>query len=442
MLSLNKRVLISIFVGFVLGVLVVSMYAIQSIKQVRRVAAYAQASALVSGFDSTQDINQLPSTFNDAPISYTLYSKQGEVISFSDNRTQPLKLKSEVVYSRTWFPELETRGNRVGVPVTLGNGDILMVSQVDNANRELIEQVVRESFKVMLVALIHLVVVFLFIVHLTVRWTLSPIKAAASTANEISINNPQSIPIKRQPSEIMPLIKSVNGAIDRLTKAYQAQQQFIADAAHELRTPLAVLKLRLSHVQKTSGDREISQAQDEVKQIQNMTDKLLELARLEGVSSNQESKQQSVNLPHLIREVIVERYPLYEQADREMHLEIQGKPQPIVASPNLLMLAFRNLIDNALHHGVGTLTITINYESRESVQLYFKDEGISPKPELRNTLFERFKKVNINSYGSGLGLAIVKQVVTQHYGGVWFCESESTKIAIYLPLISNVVIDY
>lgn len=382
MLSLNKRVLVSMLVGFVLGVLVVSMYAIQSIKQVRRVAAYAQASALVSGFDSTQDINQLPRTFNGDPISYTLYSKQGQVISFSDNRTRPLKLKPEVVYSRSWLPELETRGNRIGVPVTLENGDILMVSQVDNANRALIEEVVKESFKVMLVALIHLVMVFSFIVYWTVRWTLSPVKTAARAANEISVNNPQPIPVDKQPAEIMPLIESVNGAIGRLTKAYQAQQQFIADAAHELRTPLAVLKLRLSHVQKTSGDSEVLQAQSEVKQIQNMTDKLLELARLEGVNTNQEPENQVVNLPRLIREVIAERYPLYEQAEREIDLEIQGEPQPVFASPNLLMLAFRNLIDNALHHGAGTLTITIDYESPESVQLYFKDEGTSPYPSL------------------------------------------------------------
>lgn len=436
MLSLSKRVLVSMLVGFVIGVLVVSLYTLHSIKQVRRVAAYAQASALVAGYDRTQDINQLPSSFNNDLISYTLYSHKGEVLSFSDNRTKPLKLKPKVVYNNSWLPDLETHGDRIGVPVTLLNGDILMVSQIDNTNRVLIEQVVFESIKVMLVALLHLTVLFSFIVYWTVKWTLSPVRKAALATDKISVSNPLPIPTEQQPKEILPLIQSVNSAVDRLTKSYHAQQRFIADAAHELRTPLTVLKLRLNRIQ-DSNLKDLKQAQVDVEQIQNLTDKLLELARLESVMLAPDSQPDSVNIVRLLRESIAENYPLFEQSNRNIILEHYTQPVTVTGYPHLLSLSFKNLIDNAFHHGKGDLKINAQSNVEGNIDIYFSDEGLTPPVEIQNTLFKRFKKADNISRGSGLGLSIVAQVVRHHRGSVSFRHSKHTRIRVRIPAAFN-----
>ncbi|MDK9735745.1 HAMP domain-containing histidine kinase [Vibrio sp. D404a] len=430
-MSLNKRVVVSILVGFILGILTVSLYAVHSVKQVRRVAAYAQATALVTGYDRTQDINQLPIIFNDEPISYTLFDRDGNVLQVSDDREKPLKLKPNIVYSGGWLPTLETRGDRMGVPVTLDNGDILMVEQVDTKNGQLIFQVVEESIKVMLIALVHLGLLFSLIVYWAVRWTLSPVKAAAQAADTISTSNPTLISRNKQPKEILPLIDAVNGAIGRLTEAYQAQQRFIADAAHELRTPLTVLSLRLNQLNST-GCKELGQAESELQQIQHLTEQLLELARLEGVMENSKTPQESIDVNRLLRECIVDSYPLFDNANREVELEASPHQIQLSGYSHLLKSGFRNLLENAFYHGEGIVTVT-SQSYKDYFEVIISDEGESPSAELRQHLFERFKKANVSSGGSGLGLSIVKQIVHFHGGHITFMDTPTTKIKMQFP---------
>ncbi|MGB0893991.1 MAG: sensor histidine kinase [Parashewanella sp.] len=432
MLSLNKRIQISILVGFIIGATLVSLYSIKAVKQIRRVTAHAQAAVLVDGFNRTQDINSLPKEFAGEKLSYTLYNSKGEVISFSNDLIRPLKLKSHIVTAQSWLPDLTNHGDKIGVPVTLSNGDILMVSKYDRLHKTQIMQVVNDTTKYMLLALIHFSIFYVFIVYAIVRWTLSPIKKAAQAAKQISINNPKLIPTEKQPHEIVPLLNAVNGAVTRLTKAYNSQKQFIADAAHELRTPLTALSLRLKQVEHLK-DSEVTKAHFELEQIQNLTEQLLELARLEGITNTSHLNHENINLCRLLRESIANHYPLFEQKNRAIELENSQNDIHVKGFSHLLSLVLKNLLDNALNHGSGRVLVGVT-STKKTVNIYVGDQGESPSKDIQKKLFQRFYKAEVHSSGSGLGLAIVAEIIKIHDGKISFCGTQKTRIKISLPI--------
>jgi signal transduction histidine kinase len=255
-------------------------------------------------------------------------------------------------------------------------------------------------------------IVLLFVDALLMRRLLGPIIAASHVASAIQPNKPlMRLPTRDLPREVLPLAEAVNQALDRLDKGLQAQREFTADAAHELRTPLAILR---THVDTLLDARTAHALQSDIDAIGHVLDQLLELSELENFSSGWGEK---VDLNEIGTEVVALMAPT-ALAERKS-LEFVGSPHQVWALGNAEMLfrAVRNLVENAIRHCDGKNPIEVEVDLPATIRV--KDRGPGIKPAERELMFQRFWRKNRQDKGhSGLGLAIVAKIIQLHGGSV------------------------
>ncbi|MCV6622245.1 MAG: HAMP domain-containing histidine kinase [Cellvibrionaceae bacterium] len=430
-LSLNKRILTSIIIMFTLGFSTLGIYSLDSSKQLRRALAHVEAKAMVRHFSPGDDINSLPQQYDKQEVSYTLYSPNGKVLAMSSNLQSPRRLRDIVIHKTRWLPNFSSVGYVINVPVHYTDGHVLMVARNDAYNREMVDDVLFAGLQSSIAILLSLLLLFSSIVWFLLRWTLKPVTEAATAASSITPGTSEQIPTQELPHEIQPLAEAANTAMNRLAQAYQAEQRFVADAAHELRTPLAVLKLRLQQNEgKENSNSELLKS--DVQKIQRLVEQLLQLARLDGELQSQNSQQQLFDCARLARTVVADHIPLYENKQRQLNLTIHDDRLPLMGQPALFAIALANLVENALSHGQGKVEIALQSTANE-VLISVRDEGPALPSSTRSNLFQRFKKQYENSPGSGLGLSIVRQIVEQMHGQVDFMDVAYCCIELRLP---------
>jgi signal transduction histidine kinase len=256
----------------------------------------------------------------------------------------------------------------------------------------------------------------LALIWLVVFWSLRPLARASAEARRAGPHDPQArISPDGLPAEIAPLVDAVNGALDRMAQAVEAERRFTENAAHELRTPLAVLKLRLRRVeqaQRAGGAAAFDWPAigHDLAQMQRLVSQLLDLARKEhaGLVGHLE-----VNLARLVREAAAMVLPLAEAQGRALTVEAPDALL-VIGQADDLRDAIRNLLENALWHGQGAILVQVSRIDSEAV-LVISDQGDGIPAELRERVFERFCK-GARTSGSGLGLAIVREVALAHGG--------------------------
>jgi two-component system sensor histidine kinase QseC len=232
------------------------------------------------------------------------------------------------------------------------------------------------------------------------------------------------------------VVDAVNGALARLDDAYAAQRRFTADAAHELRTPLAVLNLRLQRA-KLDAVVDWPAVERDLAHMNRTVDQLMELARKEVPACRDDpTGMRPVNLSRVIREAAAAVLLFAEENGRPLEVDA---PDMISAlgRPEDLCDAVRNLLENALVHGAGTIRVGVRQRSsgtdRRAV-IEVSDEGPGIADELRDVVFERFRKAAPASPGAGLGLALVRQVARAHGGEVRVRPGPGCRVEISLPV--------
>jgi signal transduction histidine kinase len=255
-------------------------------------------------------------------------------------------------------------------------------------------------------------VVLLFVDVLLMRRLLQPIIAASHVASSIGPDKPLvRLPTGKLPREVMPLAEAVNQALDRLEKSLQAQREFTADAAHELRTPLAILR---THVDTMLDQSAAKALQSDIDAMGHVLDQLLELAELESFALR---RGERVNLNELGAEVVALMAPIALAEHKS--LELAGAPEPVWAQGNaeMLLRAVRNLVENAIRYSGKNTIIEVAIALPAMIRI--KDRGPGVKPADRQLVFQRFWRKNRRDKGhSGLGLAIVAKIVQLHGGTV------------------------
>ena len=282
-------------------------------------------------------------------------------------------------------------------------------------------------------------------------WSLRPLARASREAAAIGPANPAGrLYTDELPREIRPLVKAVNGAlerldqahaaqrglIERLDQAYAAQRRLTADAAHELRTPLAVLSLRLQGAKLAPADRPA--VERDLAQMSRLVGQLLELARVEDPARLKDSAELGpVNLARLAREAAAMVLPLAEERDRPLKVEAAAVVS-LPGRPDELRGALRNLMENALIHGGGAVRVSVREKPGDGTDRWavveVADQGPGIAEELRDAVFDRFRKAEPASPGAGLGLAIVRQVVSAHGGEVHVRPGPGCRVEISLPM--------
>ena len=283
-------------------------------------------------------------------------------------------------------------------------------------------------------------------------WSLRPLVRASREAAAVGPANPSGrVCVATLPREIRPLVDAVNGALERLDHAHAAQRELIerldhayvaqrrltADAAHELRTPLAVLSLRLQRSKLAPADR-LAVEQD-VAQMSRVVGQLLELARVEDPARLKDQAEPGpVNLARVAREAAAMVLPLAEEKGRPLAVEAADVVS-LPGRPDELRGALRNLMENALVHGEGAVRVSVREEpgggtGRRVVVVEVADQGAGIVEELRDEVFDRFRKAAPNSPGAGLGLAIVRQVARAHGGDARVRPGTGCRVEISLPV--------
>lgn len=221
------------------------------------------------------------------------------------------------------------------------------------------------------------------------------------------------------PQEVRPIIHEINELMRRLDKALETQRRFIADAAHQLRTPLAGLKTQASLALRQSVPGSL---QHSLKQIDASTDRtirlinqMLALAQVEP-GSDRLFDLKPLDIGKLVRETVKEWVPAVIKKDMDLGYEGPGDSIMIDGDMVRVKMMIDNLIDNAVRYSSNGSSITARLEEAGgSVILTVEDDGAGIPPGERNAVFQRFYRVPDNPVaGSGLGLSIVQEIVTSH----------------------------
>ncbi len=231
------------------------------------------------------------------------------------------------------------------------------------------------------------------------------------------------VSIKEVPEEIKPVIDELNKLFFRLKEGFEREKRFAADAAHELRTPLAALKTQAQVALHTNDLQEKNIALQKliasVNRSTHIVQQLLIMSRLVPEAAGINDLDE-VNLSKITREVLVMLAPSAIEKQIELAFEANEHTPVFTGNPTAMSILIRNLVDNAIRYCKedGQVVVKV-YHQQNEVILEVRDNGPGIPIELQSRVFERFFRVLGNkSPGSGLGLAIVQQIATLHNGRV------------------------
>ncbi len=226
------------------------------------------------------------------------------------------------------------------------------------------------------------------------------------------------IATRRVPEELEPLVEAFNAMLERMKRSVEAQQRFVADAAHQMRTPLTGLKTQAQFAIREKDPEALRHALRQiasgVDRAGRLVNQLLTLARTEGGELAQQ-QHQPLDLAQLIREVVEDWVMIAIDKGIDLGYEAEGQAM-INGNAFLLRELAKNLIDNAIRYtpAPGHVTCRLLVNSA-FVLLEIEDDGVGISEEQSELVFERFYRVDdAATEGSGLGLAIVQEIATQH----------------------------
>lgn len=237
--------------------------------------------------------------------------------------------------------------------------------------------------------------------------------------------------------EIGRLARTMNAMLGRVEEATQRQQHFVADASHELRSPLtqirSELEVDLAHPEQADLVATHKSVLDSASTMQRLVEDLLHLARSDaGVGR---SRNEAVDLDDIVAQLV--RRHRGGQVDLDTAAVSSGQ---VRGDPDQLSRAIGNLIDNAVRHATGVVAVGLA-EDRDQVTLTITDDGPGIQPDQRERVFERFVRLDDSrtrgTGGTGLGLAIAREVVHSHGGTIVIAEHDGPGAQIVVTLPAN-----
>ena len=278
-----------------------------------------------------------------------------------------------------------------------------------------------------LMPMLMLIPLLVVIVAWVLKRGLAPLDETSRRVSDRDAARLDPLPTRGVPEELAPLVEQINALLARLEGSLDAQRRFLADAAHELRSPVAALALQVQLAQRAQSPEARATAFGElahgVERARRLVQQLLDFARLEpGVQAEPFGQ---TDLARLAREV-VGRYAAQAEA-QEVDLGAEAPASaPMLGSEPELRSLIENLVDNALRYAPPESAVTVSVHPHpERVALAVVDAGRGIPPSERERVFERFHRVaNDPTRGSGLGLAISRAIVQRHDGIITLADAQ------------------
>lgn len=262
------------------------------------------------------------------------------------------------------------------------------------------------------------------VMYLAIGQSLRPLTRIAGKLSVRRTDDLEPVPTQGVPVEILPFIEEINRLLGRVSIAMQNERRFTSNAAHELRTPLAGIKLHAQLVMQAQDpvarERFASQVLHGVARAERLVEQMLRLARLSPEAGIVESKREPVDARALLLEVEdIERVNAAAKGQR-FSIDVPHHAQYVTGDENLLLVALCNLAGNASRYSPGQTTITLgSWRNETSHGLYVEDQGPGISAEELPFITQRFKRgTEVREEGSGLGLAIVERIAELHHAGL------------------------
>ena len=292
-----------------------------------------------------------------------------------------------------------------GSPLTV------QVERASEGDRVLVETVVDEFFEHGAWVSAPFLAALLLISIVTIRGAVS---ALATVSREAATIGPDAsgrrLPERDVPSEVLPLVRAVNLALDRLDDALAQQRAFTADAAHELRTPLAILRAHADTL--TDGEAAAALRRD-IDQMSRVVVQLLKIAQLDASVI---APGETADLNEIAIAVAGLLNPLAVRDAKLIEVTLPEAPRVVPGNREIIFLALRNLVENALRYAPHDTNVEIMVDDDGAIRVI--DHGPGIPPSLREWIFARFWRADRSESGAGLGLAIVAKAIDLHGGTV------------------------
>ncbi|QWF16601.1 sensor histidine kinase [Lysobacter capsici] len=264
-----------------------------------------------------------------------------------------------------------------------------------------------------------------------VRWSLRSLEPVVEIARELDVERRgERLPEADVPDEVLPLVSAVNDALGRYDEGHERRRRFLADAAHELRTPIAILNARLESMPSSPERARLLQ---DLARLSVLAEHLLNLQRLDRTNPN----FQPLDLVDLAQQTAANMAPLAIGAGYELGFETDIDSAPVAGDALALERVLVNLVHNAIEYGGnhGSITIFVGRDHSHGI-VEISDQGPGIRPEHREKVFERFYRIQDNQRGSGLGLNLVRDIVRLHRGSIDIVDApqEGARFRLLLPL--------
>lgn len=348
----------------------------------------------------------------DDEIVTMTWSPSGERVFSSDSRvklpfTANEGLSRPIVEGQEWI-----------VYTSVASDGVAQAAQRMSSRHEMAGESAAKVFP----PLVGLVVVVGGLLVFGLRRGLQPLDTTAKDVAKRSALSLEAITLEDGPKEIAPLVQAINGLMGRLALAFSAQRRFLADAAHELRTPMTALRLQLQLLQRSDDETQRQQALSElsagIDRSQHLIEQLLQVARSEP--DGEVTRRDSVDIAELSRSTVA---ALSAKADH-LGLDLGADaaiPVLVEGDATQLSVLLNNLVENALRYtpAGGVVDVSAHLEAGRPM-LRVVDDGPGIPAAERGRVFDRFYRCEDAQYqardhsGSGLGLAIVKAIVERH----------------------------
>ncbi len=367
--------------------------------------------------------DQLLPAYRRGSLQLVMTDANGRVlVSIPDSAAQSLApLLSQ---QRVDITMRDVDGSVTGQPQTAltrrmrSGGDVVLVTAAQSrpAERLLLDQVVDDKLTELAIILLPILALAGLIGVSSIRQALKPLGEVARRASAIGpLRADLRLPITGVPAEVVPLVVAVNGALDRLEDGFAFQRRFTADAAHQLRTPLAVIAARLDNLPPFEGQ---PQLKADVRRMSRLVGQLLAVARLEDSTLDVE---RPLALNAFAADVVGRLAPLALKQHRELAF-LPHPGDPVVAGDGAALAeALSNLIENAINWSPAGSVVEIDVLP-QAVRVLDRGPGVADSEKA--AIFARFRRSRserpgeLPHGGAGLGLGIALEIMRRHRGSV------------------------